>query len=134
GRIRGQRGWVVEKVEDVTDGELVEHLLQQVYGSVEETGGVEARDAVPREVLGPVLPPDLDQVGAWLSGLRGARVDVRVPQRGDKRELAATVRKNAEHALMLHRTRRAGDLTTRSQALREIQEALDLESAPLRIE
>ena len=117
GRIRGQRGWVVEKVEDITDGELVEHLLQQVYGSAEEVDGIEARDAVPREVLVPVLPPDLDQVGAWLSGLRGARVDVRVPQRGDKRELAATVRKNAEHALMLHRTRRAGDLTTRSQAL-----------------
>jgi excinuclease ABC subunit C len=134
GRIRGQRGWVVEKVEDVTDGELVEHLLQQVYGSAEEVDGLEARDAVPREVLVPVLPPDLEQVTAWLTGLRGARVDVRVPQRGDKKELAATVRKNAEHALMLHRTRRAGDLTTRSQALREIQEALDLESAPLRIE
>jgi len=59
---------------------------------------------------------------------------VRVPQRGDKKELAATVRKNAEHALMVHRTRRAGDLTTRSQALAEIQEALDLDSAPLRIE
>jgi excinuclease ABC subunit C len=134
GRIRGQRGWVVEKVEDATDGELVEHLLQQVYGSAEEVDGLEARDAVPREVLVPVLPPDLEQVTAWLTGLRGARVDVRVPQRGDKKELAATVRKNAEHALMLHRTRRAGDLTTRSQALREIQEALDLESAPLRIE
>ncbi|WP_275005929.1 excinuclease ABC subunit UvrC [Promicromonospora iranensis] len=134
GRIRGQRGWVVEKVEDITDGELVEHLLQQVYGATEEVDGLEARDAVPREVLVPVLPPDLDQVGAWLSGLRGARVDVRVPQRGDKKELAATVRKNAEHALMVHRTRRAGDLTTRSQALAEIQEALDLESAPLRIE
>ena len=134
GRIRGQRGWIVEKVEDVTDGELVEHLLQQVYGAAEEATGAEARDAVPREVLVPVLPPDLDQVGTWLSGLRGARVDVRVPQRGDKKELAETVRKNAEHALMLHRTRRAGDLTTRSQALREIQEALDLESAPLRIE
>ena len=134
GRIRGQRGWIVEKVEDITDGELVEHLLQQVYGSAEEVDGLEARDAVPREVLVPVLPPDLDQVSTWLGGLRGARVDVRVPQRGDKKELAATVRKNAEHALMLHRTRRAGDLTTRSQALREIQEALDLESAPLRIE
>ena len=134
GRIRGQRGWIVEKVEDVTDGELVEHLLQQVYGAAEEVDGPEARDAVPREVLVPVLPPDLEQVGAWLSGLRGARVDVRVPQRGDKKELAATVRKNAEHALMVHRTRRAGDLTTRSQALAEIQEALDLESAPLRIE
>ncbi len=127
GRIRGQRGWVVEKVEDVTDAELVEHLLQQVYGDGSEAG-------VPREVLVPVLPPDPQQVAAWLSGLRGAKVAVRVPQRGDKRELAETVRKNAEHALMLHRTRRAGDLTTRSQALREIQEALDLESAPLRIE
>lgn len=134
GRIRGQRGWVVEKVEDITDGELVEHLLQQVYGAAEEATGAEARDAVPREVLVPVLPPDLEQVGAWLTGLRGARVDVRVPQRGDKKELAETVRKNAEHALMLHRTRRAGDLTTRSQALQEIQEALDLQSAPLRIE
>ncbi|MDF2806536.1 MAG: excinuclease subunit [Cellulosimicrobium sp.] len=141
GRIRGQRGWIVEKVEDVSDAELVEHLLQQVYGAAEEAAAADpgagragARDVVPREVLVPVLPPDPDQVTTWLSGLRGARVDVRVPQRGDKKELAATVRANAEHALALHRTRRAGDLTTRSQALREIQEALDLESAPLRIE
>jgi excinuclease ABC subunit C len=150
GRIRGQRGWIVEKVEDVTDAELVEHLLQQVYGAVEDARAAaegesadaevraaarrEARDAVPREVLVPVLPPDPAQMTAWLSGLRGARVELRVPQRGDKRELAGTVRANAEHALVLHRTRRAGDLTTRSQALREIQEALGLESAPLRIE
>lgn len=141
GRIRGQRGWIVEKVEDVTDAELVEHLLQQVYGAAEEAAAADAagsravaRDVVPREVLVPVLPPDPEQVTTWLSGLRGARVDVRVPQRGDKKELAATVRANAEHALALHRTRRAGDLTTRSQALREIQEALELETAPLRIE
>ena len=132
GRIRGQRGWVVEKVEDVDDAELVERLLQQVYGSAEEEGGDGA--AVPREVLVPVLPTDVDQVQAWLTGLRGGRVAVHVPQRGAKRELAETVRQNAEHALALHRTRRAGDLTTRSQALREIQEALDLASAPLRIE
>ncbi|GAA3822526.1 excinuclease ABC subunit UvrC [Cellulomonas soli] len=129
GRIRGQRGWVVEKVEDVTDAELVEHLLQQVYGGEDVQAG-----AVPREVLVPVLPPEVDQVEDWLTGLRGGRVHVRVPQRGDKHELARTVLKNAEHALVLHRTRRAGDLTTRSQALREIQEALDLATAPLRIE
>ncbi|WHP17971.1 excinuclease ABC subunit UvrC [Cellulomonas sp. ES6] len=134
GRIRGQRGWVVEKVEDVTDAELVEHLLQQVYGDAPGGEAGATAGAVPREVLVPVLPPDLDQVQAWLSGLRGSRVHVRVPQRGEKHELAGTVRKNAEHALALHRTRRAGDLTTRSQALREIQEALGLESAPLRIE
>jgi excinuclease ABC subunit C len=129
GRIRGQRGWIVEKVEDASDGDLIEHLLQQVYAMAEP-----GRDAVPREVLVPVAPSDLEQVTAWLSGLRGARVEVRVPLRGDKRELAETVRRNAEHALALHRTRRAGDLTTRSQALREIQEALGLDTAPLRIE
>ncbi|MFC8731307.1 excinuclease ABC subunit UvrC [Luteimicrobium sp. NPDC057192] len=157
GRIRGQRGWVVEKVEDVTDAELVEHLLQQVYGADDERvsdpadraavrrsgrtadRGAESRrtrtnDAVPREVLVPVLPSNHDEVTAWLTGLRGARVDVRVAQRGDKAELARTVRTNAEHALALHRTRRSGDLTTRSQALREIQEALGLDTAPLRIE
>lgn len=130
GRIRGQRGWVVEKVEDVTDAQMIERLLQQVYGEAEP--GVTG--TVPREVLVPTLPEDLEQVQTWLTGLRGSRVQVRIPQRGDKRELAATVQKNAEHALALHRTRRAGDLTTRSQALQEIQEALGLESAPLRIE
>lgn len=148
GRIRGQRGWVVEKVEDVTDAELVEHLLQQVYGDEggwsapdRDSGGARrpeqvrvADSAVPREVLVPVLPPDVEQVTDWLSTLRGSRVRVRVPQRGDKRDLAATVRRNAEQALVLHRTRRAGDLTTRSQALQELQEALDLPAAPLRIE
>lgn len=138
GRIRGQRGWIVEKVEAVTDAELVEHLLQQVYGAADdvvgEPGGGPARDAVPREVLVPCLPPDPEQMATWLRGIRGSKVDLRIPQRGDKRDLAKTVRTNAEHALMLHRTRRAGDLTTRSQALSEIQEALELDSAPLRIE
>ncbi|MCC2308261.1 excinuclease ABC subunit UvrC [Cellulomonas chengniuliangii] len=139
GRIRGQRGWVVEKVEDAADDDLVEHLLQQVYGGEDEAGRVDGERrgdtrAVPREVLVPVLPPDVEQVQAWLTGLRGSRVEVRVPQRGDKKDLAETVRRNAEHALALHRTRRAGDLTTRSQALREIQEALELPTAPLRIE
>ncbi len=139
GRIRGQRGWVVEKVEDATDADLVERLLEQVYGAEQsadttQRGVTNDARAVPREVLVPVLPTDVDQVQAWLTGLRRAHVDIRVPQRGEKRELAETVRRNAEHALALHRTRRAGDLTTRSQALREIQEALDLPSAPLRIE
>ena len=127
GRIRGQRGWVVEKVEDVTTADLVEHLLQQVYG---EASG----EAVPREVLVPVDPPLLAEVEDWLSGLRGSRVSVRVPQRGDKRSLMETVARNAGQALTLHKTRRAGDLTTRAKALAEIQEALDLPEAPLRIE
>ena len=148
GRVRGQRGWVVEKVEALTDGELVERLLQQVYGEGEPAAEpardlagaarpereAASRSAVPREVLVPALPPDVEQVSAWLSGLRGTRVAVRVPQRGDKRALAETVRRNAGQALTVHRTRRAGDLTTRSQALREIQEALGLSDAPLRIE
>ncbi|HKG51567.1 MAG TPA: excinuclease ABC subunit UvrC [Actinomycetales bacterium] len=126
GRIRGQRGWVVEKVEDVGTGDLVEHLLQQVYG--------ESPESVPREVLVPALPTDHVEVATWLSGLRGSRVDLRVPQRGDKRTLLETVERNAKQALALHKTRRGGDLTTRSRALSELQDALELGEAPLRIE
>ncbi|WP_432500855.1 excinuclease ABC subunit UvrC [Kineococcus arenarius] len=128
GRVRGQRGWVVEKVEDVGPAELVEQLLLQVYGG-------ESGEAVPREVLVPHLPATGEaEVEDWLGELRGSRVDLRVPQRGDKRALMETVQRNATQALALHKTRRAGDLTTRSQALQELQEALGLDEAPLRIE
>lgn len=129
GRVRGQRGWVVEKVEDSTTPDLVEHLLQQVYG---EDGDSHGR--LPREVLVPVAPSNAAELTEWLGGLRGAKVEIRVPQRGDKAALLSTVRENAEHALKLHKTRRAGDLTVRSQALQELQEALDLPVALLRIE
>jgi excinuclease ABC subunit C len=129
GRIRGQRGWVVEKVEDATTPDLVEHLLQQVYGDDGDSHG-----RLPREVLVPVEPSNAAELTEWLGGLRGAKVDIRVPQRGDKAALMSTVRENAEHALKLHKTRRAGDLTVRSQALQELQEALDLPVPLLRIE
>ena len=126
GRIRGQRGWVVEKEsEDIPT--LVEHLLQQVYGDAD-------RDGVPREVLVPTLPADHDAVVEWLSSVRRSAVDVRVPQRGDKRTLMETVRRNAEQSLARHKVARAGDLTLRSQALQELQELLELDEAPLRIE
>ncbi|KNB52606.1 excinuclease ABC subunit UvrC [Streptomyces caatingaensis] len=127
GRVRGQRGWVTDKVEEVGTPGLVEHALQQLYG--EERG-----DAVPKEVLVPALPEPVEPVAEWLAGRRGSRVDLRVPQRGDKKDLMATVQRNAQQALALHKTRRASDLTTRSRALEEIAEALGLESAPLRIE
>ena len=126
GRVRGQRGWVAEKDAESVP-EIVEHLLQQVYGG-------ESGEGVPREVLVPVLPPDLEAVVQWLSGLRGSQVDLRVPQRGDKRTLMETVKRNAEQSLARHKLARAGDLTARSQALQELQQALDLGDAPLRIE
>ncbi|MCQ2000847.1 excinuclease ABC subunit UvrC [Arthrobacter zhaoxinii] len=128
GRIRGQRGWVVEKVEDNDTSDLVEHLIQQVYGEANST------DRIPRQVLVPVLPPDAEELAEWLGGLRGAKVDIRVPMRGDKKALMETVARNAADALRLHKSRRAGDITTRSAALQELQEALDLPSPPLRIE
>ncbi len=130
GRVRGQRGWVADKADDASIGELVERFLLQLYG---ELGG----EAVPREILVPELPGDPDESDALrelLAELRGARVDLRVPQRGDKRTLLDTVRANAEQSLKLHKTKRAGDLTTRSRALEEIQEALELDESPLRIE
>jgi excinuclease ABC subunit C len=129
GRVRGRRGFVVDKVEDVTTGELVEHFVQQLYG---DTG--EAAQAVPREVLVPVLPPDAAALTEWLAAHRGTRVALRVPQRGDKRALLETVARNATEVLALHKTKRASDLTTRSVALQEIQDALALDDAPLRIE
>jgi excinuclease ABC subunit C len=135
GRVRGQRGWVVDKVEDLTTGDLVEHFVQQVYGGADpserEAGWGET---VPREVLVPALPPDSEAVQEWLSGLRGSRVDLRVPQRGDKRALMETVARNAAQSLALHKTRRGSDLTSRSVALQELQDALGLDEAPLRIE
>ena len=126
GRVRGQRGWVAERDAETTP-EIVEHLLQRVYGS-------EEGETVPREVLVPVLPDDAPALSEWLSGLRGSRVDLRVPRRGDKRTLMETVARNAGQSLARHKVARAGDLTTRSQALQQIQEALGLEEAPLRIE
>lgn len=186
GRVRGQRGWVIDLDEDAADAELVERLLQQVYGDLLDPSGAGApehsgpttslgvgdrapaapltragpRDtrmrrsgssgaaaatsvddvahtattAVPREVLVPAMPARAGVMREWLAGLRGARVDLRVPARGDKAALMDTVRKNAEEALRLHKTRRAGDLTQRSAALEELAEALDLPEAPLRIE
>ena len=129
GRVRGQRGWVAERgSEDAAElSSVVEHLLQQVYGG-------ESPEGVPREVLVPVLPPDPVHMGEWLSRLRGAHVDLRVPRRGDKRALMETVRRNAEQSLVRHKVTRAGDLTARSLALQELQDGLDLPSAPLRIE
>ncbi|MFC7865564.1 excinuclease ABC subunit UvrC [Streptomyces murinus] len=127
GRVRGQRGWVTDKVEEITTSALVEHALQQLYG--EETG-----DAVPKEVLVPALPEPVEPVQEWLTGRRGSNVSLRIPQRGDKKALMETVQRNAQQALALHKTKRASDLTTRSRALEEIADALDLDSAPLRIE
>ncbi|HEX3488761.1 MAG TPA: excinuclease ABC subunit UvrC [Streptosporangiaceae bacterium] len=158
GRVRGQRGWVVDKVDEVSTGELVEQFLGQVYGddavaadravgaAVNEVPGGSRRGGlpdgqaarrtvlVPREVLVPELPPDAAAVEEWLSERRGGRVSLRVPQRGDKKNLLDTVARNAGEALALHKTRRASDLTTRSRALQEIQDALELDDAPLRIE
>jgi excinuclease ABC subunit C len=129
GRIRGVMGWVVDKELERDQSELVEYLLQNVYGK----DATLASD-VPKEVLVPVLPADYAALGLWLSGIRGAKVDLRIPQRGDKRALAETALTNAKHALGLYKLRRTADFTARSEALAEIQKALNLETAPLRIE
>lgn len=127
GRIRGQRGWVVDKVEEASPGELVEQFLLQMYGDA-------GAESMPREVLVPVLPPDAEALTELLSEQRRARVEVRVPQRGDKKSLMETVERNAKESLAQHKVRRAGDLTTRSKALQEIADALDLDQVPLRVE
>ncbi|WP_261561833.1 excinuclease ABC subunit UvrC [Frankia tisae] len=178
GRVRGQRGWVVDRLDEVTTADLVEQFLTQEYlegTSLTAAGTVAARDGaageaapgdggeppagretsgraggptpparsprtdpqgagIPREILVPTLPADADAVAELLGAARGGRVEVRVPRRGDKRTLMETVERNARQALALHRMKRASDLTARSRALAELQEALELPDAPLRIE
>ncbi|WP_111719998.1 excinuclease ABC subunit UvrC [Homoserinimonas sp. OAct 916] len=131
GRIRGVRSWVVDKELDIDQSELIETALQNAYQQL----------VPPREVLVPVLPADQKELETWLgerrsldSGKEGRRVRLRVPQRGDTAALAQTVRANAANAFMLYKTRRTADFVARSQALSDIQEALGLAQAPLRME
>ncbi|MEQ6899573.1 excinuclease ABC subunit UvrC [Nocardioides sp. YIM 152588] len=131
GRIRGQRGWVADRTDDGDTAALVGDFLLQLYAGADPE---EAKDLVPREILVPELPAESATFEQLLGELRGSRVEIRVPQRGDKRTLQETVARNATEALALHKTKRASDLTTRNQALAEIAEALELEEAPLRIE
>ena len=126
GRVRGQRGYVVDKLDGEDLPELVERFVSQAY----LVDGYE----VPREVLVPAVPDDVEVVAELLSLQRGSRVDLRVPQRGDKRALLETVGRNAQQSFTQHKLRRASDLSARSRALSELQDALGLADAPLRIE
>ena len=130
GRIRGVRGWVIDKELERELPELVEYVLQNVYAP---TDGAEPQE-VPKEVIVPVNPEDHSEVAKWLSELRGTKVDLHVAQRGDKSALAGTASTNAKHALMLYKTRRSADFTARADALSGIQKTLKLPDAPLRIE
>jgi excinuclease ABC subunit C len=139
GRVRGQRGWIVEKSGEPGESaleHLVEQFLTQFYGDQAELEGAAdtSLTPVPRQVLVPCLPDNAEEIETWLSQLRGSRVSVRVPRRGDKRALAETVKRNAQDALTQHKLKRAGDFTARSAALQSIQESLGLADAPLRIE
>jgi excinuclease ABC subunit C len=131
GRIRGVKSWVVDKELDVELPELVETVLQNAYST---------EDLPPREVVVPVLPEDAAELEQWLANLRvtgrqnATKVALKIAQRGEKAALALTVATNARNALVLYKTRRSGDFTARSQALADIQEALDMPDAPLRME
>jgi excinuclease ABC subunit C len=126
GRVVGRHGFIVEKVEPLTTPQLIARVLEQHYA--------ETPIGIPRELLVPELPEDLATYEEWLSVLRDGRVNVKVPQRGRKRELLATAQQNAQEQLKRHRLRRASDLTSRAAALEELQQALELKQAPLRIE
>lgn len=172
GRIRGQRGWVVEKAGDQSTSErieerepdpalpaLMQNFLVQFYSDAVERERQEAAEdaailadvkrrgvdqeshynqrqakVIPREILVQDMPAEAEEVRSVLSELRGAQVDLRVPQRGDKRAMMDNVRRNAKDALRQRKLKRVGDLTARSAALQDIQDALGMESAPLRIE
>lgn len=126
GRIRGVRGWVVDKELDVDLPDLVESVLQNAYDD----------EAPPRDIFVPALPDDAPELEKWLGERRGpgARVVLRVSKRGDKAALAQTVDTNARNALVLYKSKRSADFVARSQALADIQDALGMQDAPLRME
>lgn len=127
GRVMGRRSFIIDKVEELGDGELVDKVLEGLYDEEPAMG-------MPKTVLAPTDSSDPELYQEWLSDLRGTRVDIRVPQRGEKRELLATVTKNAEEEFQRHRLKRASDHNSRSRALNELQQWLELPESPLRIE
>ena len=127
GRVVGRKGFVLDKVEELSDGALVGRVMESMYGDEPPTG-------VPKQVLVPTVPDDVALYEEWLAMLRGSKVAIRVPQRGDRRQLLETVTHNAQEEFVRHRMRRASDHNTRSRALAELQDALQLPEAPLRIE
>ena len=130
GRVRGVRGWVVDKELDVELGDLVEIALQNAYDDSSGTGA-----EPPREIIVPALPDDVAELEKLLGGLREkGKVSIKLAQRGEKASLASTVTHNAQNSLVLYKTRRSGDFTARSQALSDIQDALGMDAAPLRME
>ncbi|HWV48838.1 MAG TPA: excinuclease ABC subunit UvrC [Microbacterium sp.] len=127
GRVRGVRASTIEKEIDVSSGELVDQVLQRVYG--------EAADGeIPRRILVPTLPDDTAELEEWLRGRRGRRLEIAVAQRGQRAELMRTATLNAQQALIRHKTKRTSDYVARTQALTDLQNALGLDEAPLRIE
>ncbi|GAB6858308.1 excinuclease ABC subunit UvrC [Microbacterium xylanilyticum] len=127
GRVRGVRASTLDKEIDISGADLVDQILQRVYG---EASG----DQVPRRVLVPSLPEDSAELEQWLRDRRGKKVEIAVAQRGQRAELMRTATLNAQQALIRHKTRRSSDYTTRTQALTDLQDALGLDEAPLRIE
>ncbi|MCD2169654.1 MULTISPECIES: excinuclease ABC subunit UvrC [Microbacterium] len=127
GRVRGVRATTIEKEIDISGAELVDQVLQRTYGDADATD-------IPRQVLVPELPDDAEQLEDWLRERRGRPVTLQVAQRGRKADLLKTATLNAQQALMLHKTRRTSDYVARSQALTDLQEALGMTEAPLRIE
>jgi excinuclease ABC subunit C len=127
GRVVGRKGFVLDKVEDLTPGGLINRILENLYGEEPVLG-------VPKQVLVPYAADDREVYEEWLELARGSKVQIRVPQRGDKRALLETVERNAKEEFTRHRMKRASDHNTRSRALTELQEALGLPEAPLRIE
>ena len=127
GRVLGRNGFVVDQAEDLTAGELVDRVLERLYGERPVLG-------VPKQVLVPDEPAEPALYEEWLTHERGSAVQIRVPQRGDKRALLATVTQNATEELQRHRLKRASDHNSRAKALNELGDALGLPAAPLRIE
>lgn len=119
GRISGGRA--LHFTSEFPDEELIESLVNQYYAD---------ENFVPREVLLPAAPADLEPLAELLSERKGEKVRVFVPQRGDKVELLALAARNAERSFS-ERTRTREEI---EQVLERLKERLHLSKLPRRME
>jgi excinuclease ABC subunit C len=162
GKLIGQEHFILDGVHEQSDAELFSEFLKQFYtartaGAPEPSGSSPlaqlriARDnqapvpeksrrsrgsasAIPKEVLVQAVPGDASVIESWLTEIKGVRVRVLVPQRGDRADYMRLVQKNAEQNLKAFLAHQEVQETAQARSLTELADALELPEPPHRIE
>jgi excinuclease ABC subunit C len=125
GKLIGREYFLLEGTEDEADPEVLRDFLTQFYDEAAH---------VPQEVLLPNEVEEARIIEQWLRQKRSSKVSIQVPRRGKKKELVEMAASNAHETLATLRQQWAADRSKHVTAMSELQEALQLERPPARIE